>query len=89
VATANLFFLPIGTKLKKMSEEELRVRQLTIDVLVNIQEGAKPEYIRERLRVSLPPEVRRTIAALSRRAKNKAKGTTPLPEEEFLQATGV
>jgi chemotaxis protein MotA len=85
VASANLLFLPVGTKLKKLSEEELRVRQLMIDVLVNIQEGAKPEYIRERLRVSLPPDTRRTIASLSRMRKAK-RGTEPMqPAPQQIQ----
>jgi chemotaxis protein MotA len=74
VALANLLFLPVGAKLKKLSEEELRVRQLMLDVIVEIQAGAKPEFIRERLRVSLPPDLRRSIAARSnrRRAQTQA-----------------
>lgn len=76
VGVANLIFLPVATRLKKLSEEELRVRQVMIDVLVNIQEGSKPEYIRERLRVALPPETRRTIAALSERRARRTKSQT-------------
>ena len=74
VGIANLIFLPAANRLRKLSEEELRVRQVMIDVLVNIQEGAKPEYIRERLRVALPPETRRTIAALSERRMRRGGG---------------
>lgn len=75
VGFANIVFLPIATRLKKLSEEELRVRQLMIDVIVNIQEGAKPEFIRERLRVSLPPDTRRTIQSLSRMRNKSRQGT--------------
>lgn len=84
VASANLIFLPIGNKLKKMSEEELRVRQLMIEVIVHIQEGAKPEFIRERLRVSLPPDLRRTIAVRSnrRRAQTQTIAQAPMPMEQ-------
>ena len=76
VGFANLVFLPIANRLRKLSEEELRVRQVMIDVLVNIQEGSKPEYIRERLRVALPPETRRTIAALSERRSRRTRSQT-------------
>ncbi len=73
VAFANLLFLPVASRLKKLSEDELRIRQMTIDILVNIQEGAKFEFIRERMRLSLPPATRRTIAALSERKRNRAR----------------
>lgn len=82
VGVANLVFLPVANRLKKLSEEELRVRQVMIDVLVNIQEGSKPEYIRERLRVALPPETRRTIAALSERRSKKRSQTAPVMQQQ-------
>lgn len=88
---ANLVFLPVANRLKKLSEEELRVRQLMIDVIVAIQEGAKPEWIRERLRVSLPPDLRRSIAVKSRvKAKRSTGQTAQLPQqpmEEEMYAT--
>lgn len=85
VGFANLLFLPVGNRLKKMSEEELRTRQVMVDVIVGIQEGAKPEFIRERLRVSLPPETRRTIAMLSERRIKKAR-TAALGTQELHAA---
>lgn len=85
VGFANLLFLPVGNRLKKMSEEELRTRQVMVDVIVGIQEGAKPEFIRERLRVSLPPETRRTIAMLSERRIKKAR-TAALGTQELNTA---
>jgi chemotaxis protein MotA len=80
VGFANLLFVPIATRLRKLSEEELRARQLVLEVIVSIQEGAKPEFIRERLRVSLPPETRRTIAALSERKARKQKRTAQMDQ---------
>lgn len=95
VGFANIVFLPIATRLKKLSEEELRVRQLMIDVIVNIQEGAKPEFIRERLRVSLPPDTRRTIQSLSRMRNKSRQGTQqivppvePQPMPEYDESMG-
>lgn len=82
VGFANLMFLPVASRLKKLSEDELRVRQLMIDVIVSIQEGAKPEFVRERLRVSLPPDLRRSIAVKSRvKAKKAAPATANLPPQ--------
>jgi chemotaxis protein MotA len=78
VGFANLLFVPVATRLRKLSEEELRGRQLILEVIVAIQEGAKPEFIRERLRVSLPPETRRTIAALSERKAKKNRKTAQM-----------
>lgn len=82
VGFANLVFLPVGSRLKKLSEDELRVRQLMIDVIVSIQEGAKPEFIRERLRVSLPPDLRRSIAVKSRVKAKKVNQTAALPQQQ-------
>jgi hypothetical protein len=57
-----------------------------IDVIVGIQEGAKPEFIRERLRVSLPPDLRRSIAVKSRVKATRQAPTAPLqqPMEEEM-----
>lgn len=79
VGIANLVFIPIANRLRKLSDEELRVRQVMVEVLVSIQEGAKPEYIRERLRVALPPETRRTIAVLSERKARRTRAAAPPP----------
>lgn len=61
VAIANLVFLPIATKLKKLSEEELRIRWVMIEVILLMHAGASARIIRERLKASLPPETRKLI----------------------------
>lgn len=78
VASANIFFIPIATKLKKMSEEELRIRQVMIDVILAVQAGASPRLIRERLKVSLPPETRKMIQ--SKGGGGRRGGTAPMEE---------
>ena len=89
VGVANLVFIPVANRLRKLSEEELRVRQVMIEVLVSLQEGAKPEFIRERLRVALPPETRRTIAVLSeRRAKRTRAAAAAAPPMMAQQPQG-
>jgi chemotaxis protein MotA len=88
VGIANLVFIPIANRLRKLSEEELRVRQVMIEVLVSLQEGAKPEFIRERLRVALPPETRRTIAVLSERRARRTRAAAAAAPAVMPQPTG-
>ncbi|MEB3197169.1 MAG: MotA/TolQ/ExbB proton channel family protein [Candidatus Sericytochromatia bacterium] len=77
VGMANLVCIPVANRLRKLSEEELRARQVMVDVLVNIQEGAKPEFVRERLRGALPPQKRRELAVLRERRARRA-ATAPV-----------
>ncbi|MBU6429792.1 MAG: MotA/TolQ/ExbB proton channel family protein, partial [Cyanobacteria bacterium REEB65] len=69
VAAANLVFLPLATKLRKSSEEELRIRWVMIEVILSLQAGANPRMIRERLKVSLPPATRKVIQGLKGRRR--------------------
>ncbi|MGE5706909.1 MAG: motility protein A [Bacteroidota bacterium] len=79
VASANLFFLPIATKLKKLSEEELRIRQVIIEIILAVQGGGSPRLIRERLKASLPPETRKKIQNVKGN-RRQAPGTYPMEE---------
>lgn len=83
VGSANLFFFPIATKLKKMSEEELRIRWVMIEVITAMHGGASPRTIRERLKASLPPETRKQIQDVKgKRASQTARlETAALPQE--------
>ncbi|MEB3187754.1 MAG: MotA/TolQ/ExbB proton channel family protein [bacterium] len=62
VAVANLFWIPVANRLKKLSEEEMRLRSIMIDIVLAMQAGANPRTIRERLRAALPPETRKVIS---------------------------
>lgn len=81
VASANLLFLPVGNKLKKLSEEELRIRWVMVEVILAIQAGANPRAVRERLRVSLPPSTRKMIAEMRRRPRR----TASMAQEEMVE----
>lgn len=83
MGSANLFFFPIATKLKKMSEEELRIRWVMIEVITAMHGGASPRTIRERLKASLPPETRKQIQDVKgKRASQTARlETAALPQE--------
>lgn len=50
VGSANLLWLPIGTKLKILNMEELKEKELIIDAILCIQEGLNPNTIGEKLK---------------------------------------
>lgn len=83
VGAANLLFIPLATKLKKLSEEELRLRWVMIEVTLLMHSGASPRTIRERLKASLPPETRKMIQDV--KGKKGGGGATGRLETATLQ----
>ncbi|MCB0357982.1 MAG: MotA/TolQ/ExbB proton channel family protein [Bdellovibrionales bacterium] len=55
---AYLVFIPIAGKLRARSEEEILFKELTIEGVAGIAEGANPRMIERRLLTFLPPEQR-------------------------------
>ena len=55
---ANVIFLPMGNKLRKMSGDEVLCRQLIIEGTVAIANGEPPKQINEKLMSYIPPEMR-------------------------------
>lgn len=53
VGLANLFFLPIGNKLKALVGREVRKRELLVDAFVGIATGENPRIIEERMAIYL------------------------------------
>ncbi|MBM3266377.1 MAG: flagellar motor protein [Candidatus Sericytochromatia bacterium] len=62
VWTANLLWLPIASKLKRKSEEEILVRELMLAGVLSIQAGDNPQIVEEKLKSYLSPTLRRQIA---------------------------
>jgi chemotaxis protein MotA len=58
VASANVFYLPIATKLKQISEEELHARALIVEGILSIQAGDNPRVVQEKLITFVPPNAR-------------------------------
>lgn len=54
VLSANVIFLPLSTKLKRISELEVRQMNLLIEGLMSIQAGSNPRVIEQKLRAYLP-----------------------------------
>lgn len=56
---ANMFFMPMATKLKVKSGNEMLERQIELEGLLSIQAGENPRIIEEKLKAFLPPSLRR------------------------------
>ncbi|MGB1556508.1 MAG: flagellar motor protein [Oceanococcaceae bacterium] len=49
IASANLFFLPLGSKLKSIIAEQVRNREILVEGFVSIAEGENPRHIESKL----------------------------------------
>ncbi len=58
VGAANLFFLPIGGKIKMKTKEVVKGRIMTIEGLVSLAQGENPRMIEEKLNGFLPESQR-------------------------------
>jgi chemotaxis protein MotA len=52
---ANVFYLPIGNKLKAKDEEEVAYRTMLMEGILALQAGENPRIVREKLTAYLPP----------------------------------
>jgi chemotaxis protein MotA len=55
VMSANVLWLPLGNRLKRLSEVECAQMELVIAGIINIQAGANPRLVAQKLRSLLPP----------------------------------
>jgi chemotaxis protein MotA len=62
VGFANLIWLPLGTKLKRKSEEEILMREVIMAGVLAIQSGDNPQIVEEKLKGYLPPALRRELS---------------------------
>jgi|SRR5579871_630407 len=79
VATANIFFLPAGNKLKARLREEVHLREMVLEGVLSVVEGMNPKLIRTKLEAYAPPK-----AAGAKKAKGKEAaeaGAKPAPAE--------
>ncbi len=56
VLSANVLFLPMGNKLKRVSELEVRQMHLLIEGLMSIQAGSNPRMLEQKLLAFLPAQ---------------------------------
>jgi chemotaxis protein MotA len=55
ILSANVLWLPIGNRLKRLSEVECGQMEMVIAGIINIQAGANPRLVAQKLRSLLPP----------------------------------
>lgn len=63
VMSANLMWLPMSNKLKRISAVEVAHRELIVQGILAIQAGVSPRAVGERLKSHLPPKARDDVGA--------------------------
>ncbi|MDR1509946.1 MAG: motility protein A [Synergistaceae bacterium] len=58
---ANMFAIPMGKKLVQNSSREILCRELMVEGILSIQAGENPRIVEEKLKVFLPPKMRKTL----------------------------
>jgi chemotaxis protein MotA len=58
VASANVVYLPVASRLKGLSQEEMHFREMTIEGILSIQAGENPRVVAEKLLAYVPPSQR-------------------------------
>jgi chemotaxis protein MotA len=56
VLTANIFWLPLGNRLQRISNLEAEQMQLAVEGVLAIQSGSNPRLVAQKLRSMVPPE---------------------------------
>jgi chemotaxis protein MotA len=54
VMSANVFFLPLGSRLKRLSEAECEQMEVIIEGILSIQAGANPRLVEQKLQSLIP-----------------------------------
>lgn len=81
VLSANIVWLPISNKLKRLSDAEVRARRLVLDGVLAIQAGISPRMIEARLLSYMTNAERTAFAEVRGSAKSKAAGEPDESEE--------
>src|SRR5579859_5661301 len=58
VLSANVFWLPVGERLKQRNKEEVARRTLAVEGVLSVQAGDNPRVVREKLEAFLPMALR-------------------------------
>lgn len=61
---ANLVFLPLANKLEYRTKEEALAKQVIIEGIVSILQGANPKVLKDKLEAFVPPNLRARDSAL-------------------------
>jgi chemotaxis protein MotA len=80
VGAANVVFLPVASRLKGLSHEEINERTLVLEGILSIQSGDNPRVVQEKLLSFIPPGERAAVEAGDKKPDLK------LAEEPAAQA---
>ncbi len=58
VASANVIYLPVASRLKAMSAAEVELRTLTLEGILSVQAGDNPRVVADKLTSFVPPAER-------------------------------
>jgi len=78
VASANLVYLPLASKLQLRSKEESTIREMILEGILSLQAGGSPRALEDRLKAYLSPA--------ERRADTTARSETPDQQPESAAA---
>lgn len=83
IGTANLIWLPIASKLKSRSEEEVLLRQLAMEGVLSISAGDNPRIVEEKLKAYLPPRLKALSVAPKGEGggKEEKEAAAPAPKK--------
>jgi chemotaxis protein MotA len=82
IGSANLIWLPMATKLKIRSEEEVLLRQMMIEGVCSISAGDNPRIVEEKLKAFLPPKLRAMAIAGGGRDEKEAAPAAAAPAKK-------
>lgn len=66
VTFANLVYLPLASKLKGLTHEEVMVRRMMLEGILSVQAGENPRVVQEKLLGFLPPAQRAKLVTTGR-----------------------
>jgi chemotaxis protein MotA len=75
VASANIVFLPVGTKIKARTQAAIEIKELMLEGVAGIVEGLNPKLIRTKLEAYMEPTAPKT----AKPGKRKAPASAPAP----------
>jgi chemotaxis protein MotA len=73
VASANCVYLPMAARLKGLSQQELALREMTLEGILGVQAGENPRVIADKLRAFVPPAQRESEDAAAAPATGAAQ----------------
>jgi chemotaxis protein MotA len=77
VASANIFWIPVASKLKRRSADERLVGEIVMEGILSIQAGENPKILGQKLRTFLPPSERDRKATTEKVGELNAETARP------------